>query len=164
MKKKFYLVSYHEKTGAERTEILRTHKVPNMGKLGLFSRSRAYDTKEELLEAKGIQKEPCVKCGGLVTLHYNNKEELIKHGMCFSCNHWRGIAATKHKRTIVDGSCYTVCAENASGYFRGFGGAKFIFKNKKTGEITESTNVWHQGTVPPEWKEELPDTHESVKQ
>lgn len=91
-------------------------------------------------------------------------EKLMKHKMCFECNHWRGQHEAdlnergKHNYAIVNGIHY-VLAPHTDGYFKGFGGHKFKFEFLD-GTIKECDNVWCQGDIKeahPHWLEVMPD-------
>lgn len=40
---------------------------------------------------------------------------------------------------------------------QGFGGRRFVWQDLKTLQNFESSNVWHQGTIPPDFRDRLPD-------
>lgn len=66
---------------------------------------------------------------------------------CFHRDFWQSVLKTG---IIVNRECYQIADENSLSSFRCFGGKKFIFEMKDTGERIVSTNVWHNGTVPEE--------------
>lgn len=91
-------------------------------------------------------------------------EELTKHQMCFTCNHWRSQHEAdlnergEYNYAIVDGGHYVLCPPTKS-YFKGFGGKRFCFKFSD-GTIKECNNVWFQGNIKeahPHWLEVMPD-------
>lgn len=45
----------------------------------------------------------------------------------------------------------------------GFGGHQFTLENLETGERTVTRNLWHQGTIPPAFRDRMPDTHRFVR-
>lgn len=61
-----------------------------------------------------------------------------------------------HTAVVVDGHHYLICDENSTSHFRGFAGAKFCIQFND-GFYTESTNLWHQGEIDPEWRDKFPD-------
>lgn len=170
MKKQFVLVQYHGKSGSDRTKILEITEEQqrniNMRKEGLFYMSPAYGTKAELIKDNEILEEPCKKCGDMVKTSFvqPTKEKLIKHGICFTCNHWREVAKTKDEpnRFFVNGTAYTALPDSDEG-FVGFGGREFKFKRFGSNEIIVSHNVWSQGDIAPEWRKDIPDNAEIVK-
>lgn len=92
-------------------------------------------------------------------------EKLIKHQMCFECNHWREqheldiTERGEHGYAIVDGGHYTLHS-HTNGYFKGFGGHRFKFEFND-GAVVECDNVWFQGDLNreahPHWREVMPD-------
>lgn len=95
----------------------------------------------------------------------NLKSELMEHQMCFHCNFWRNnYENDEHRKfAIVNGTHYVLRENNANSYFKGFGGAKFVFKFND-GHIEECNNVWYQGNIPDGyWREFMPDNAEIVE-
>ena len=87
------------------------------------------------------------------------RDKLIKRQLCFKCNFWiEKVDLVNHPDSVrVDGSHYWINPERLRpGAFRGFGGKQFIiiFNN---GRRVTTTNLWHQGTIPPRFKDRLPD-------
>lgn len=108
----------------------------------------------------------CSVCGKDETLHWNLKinEECTKHVMCFICNFWRDHYEKNFDRSLrINGSHYIDCGSvaNPNQFGVGHGGHKFKIK-KFNGTVVETNNLWHQGTIPPEWKDKLPDNAEFV--
>lgn len=62
------------------------------------------------------------------------------------------------RELVADGRFYSVGDENAPRGARGFGGRKFTFRRLADGSVVESTNMWSGGTIPPAWRDRLPDT------
>lgn len=57
----------------------------------------------------------------------------------------------------IDGEHYVICNEfPPAGSFRGHSGRKFTIRFNDGREVT-TTNLWAQGTVPAEFKDDLPD-------
>ena len=116
-----------------------------------------YDTKDELLVGCKIHHFPCIKCGNLFSTNYSNGEDLRRKRMCFSCDFWDQYEKTQHLDThaIIDGLHYVICSED-KGVFRGFGGRlfKILFND---GREVVTTNLWHQGTIPPHFRKRMPD-------
>lgn len=130
------------------------------------SRSPGYESEEALTKGEELLDENCLVCGGKISTHYVNKEELIKHRMCFRCNCFREIeerAKWDKDRMIVDGSSYQVVRHKTA--FQGFGGRQFKFRRfDNPEEIVVSNNVWHQGDIPEIWKAKIPNNAEFVKE
>lgn len=91
-------------------------------------------------------------------------KKLVKHQMCFECNHWREqheldlTVRGEHNYAIVGGNHYVLCPPTNS-YFKGFGGRKITFEFLD-GTIKECDNVWYQGDITdahPHWRELMPD-------
>ena len=91
--------------------------------------------------------------------------ELMKHQMCFECNHWRKqheldiTERGEHGYAIVNGGHYVLEKSAPNNYFKGFGGHKFKFEFLD-GTTVECDNVWFQGKVTkahPHWREVMKD-------
>jgi len=128
--------------------------------------SRGFDSLEKLYKEQQIPEWRCTKCGGLVGLHYYNKEQLIEHKLCQTCLFFfeqKKAHSNNPKKIVVEGDLYTMSSsDNDSGGFKGYGGRTFKIRCLKTGKITECNNLWHQGTPPEIWKDEFPNTHEFI--
>jgi hypothetical protein len=64
-------------------------------------------------------------------------------------------------RVVVDGEHYSICAD--TGAFRGHGGRRFDIEFFD-GRTATTRNLWHQGTVPAEWRYRYPDNARFVHQ
>ena len=120
-----------------------------------------FKTREELVIYEGILDDPCKICGGIVKSTWSEplKTEIIKKNICHSCHFWMEKVDVVNDKNIVriGGEHYTICAESKdAGYFRGFGGRKFVVLFNDSRKIT-TTNLWSQGTIPERFKELLPD-------
>jgi len=79
--------------------------------------------------------------------------------LCFDCSFWTKkiniSEADEAKRVIIDGQHYRLGSAH-SVPFRGFGGRKFtvLFHDDR---IIETSCLWHQGEIPEEFRERLPD-------
>lgn len=127
-----------------------------------FFCSKAYETEAELREARSIHPEPCKECGCPFTLHYaaEVRNVLLEQGICHGCNHWRD----QMKRSgglVIEGQHYR--ALPASGGSQGFGGREFSIRKLDTGEVIQTRNLWHQGIIPPHFRDRLPDNAEFVE-
>ena len=78
---------------------------------------------------------------------------------CFNINFWREIIAEKDKHIVINGECYCDGGENSPGAFRGFSGRRFWIRFKDGSTLT-TNNLWYQGKIPDEFRDELPDTAE----
>ena len=102
--------------------------------------------------------ENCTKCGKT-----NDSEHyfgLRNKAMCFSCNFW---TETKERNPlIVNGNSY-LDGGNQVGVSRsllGFAGRVFRYRRLGETEWKETNNMWHKGTVPEVFREEMPDNAE----
>lgn len=70
---------------------------------------------------------------------------------------WAGLALRRGDglSVVADGAHYRIGPEDAQG-FRGFGGAAWIVRFYD-GRVVRTTNLWHQGEIPPAWRGLLPD-------
>jgi hypothetical protein len=70
------------------------------------------------------------------------------------------------ERRLSDPAAHVVCGHGwyafGTGSGGGFGGQLFRWRDLATGAITESHDMWYGGTVPPAWRERIPDTHEML--
>lgn len=106
-----------------------------------------YKTLDDLL--KDIHDKVCIICDNFIRIAYQSNEKLIKNQMCFSCNLWyERSLCIKENNMIVNGKWYSVNKDEST-FFKGFGGAKFIFI--KNGKLIESNNVWFGGDIPKIW-------------
>lgn len=65
---------------------------------------------------------------------------------------------------VIDGEHYVIAPEDENRSFwsaRGFGGRKFVIRFFDGREVT-TTNLWHQGTIPPKFRDQMPDNAEFV--
>lgn len=69
-------------------------------------------------------------------------------------------AADPAARVVVDGEHYTIGGD--TGAFRGFGGHRFDIE-WFDGRKATTRNLWHQGTVPAEWRHRYPDNARFVQ-
>ena len=80
---------------------------------------------------------------------------------CFKKAFWHEKVDRKDEYLIIEGVCYYVGDENDKGSFRGFGGRKFFIR-KRNGQLLKTTNLWHQGEVPEEFRDELRNNAEFI--
>lgn len=114
---------------------------------------------------KVIKKVTCCICGKEEDASQWCDEwanEMVKHQMCFNCNHWRrnyveDCKSKPHTWAIVDGGHYRLCPPT-NDYFKGFGGTEFTFRFND-GVIVKCNNTWFQGELKdahPHWSEVMP--------
>ena len=99
------------------------------------------------------------------------KYDLEHEDLCFSCDHWTEMLEAKGSNEMyylrVGGRHYQTYKNSLfrmPGKYNGFGGRKFIFKLKETGEVFDTYNMWTQGTIPEHFKDKLYDNAEFVNQ
>lgn len=102
----------------------------------------------------------CSKCGKLTDI------ERLVPGMCFTCGFWHEKLAPHirdSERTVrtPDGKHYSIGDKKDRGTMRGFGGRSFYVRFND-GRLEKTNNMWHQGTIPPEFREELPSNAELI--
>lgn len=109
----------------------------------------------------------CKLCGNeyqvTVSEHCAEYNFMVMEQICFYCAFWRVKQQNKAdpRQIVTDGNMYYIGDENASGRqsWRGFGGSKFVLVNIATGEVTVTTNLWHNGEIPEHFRAFFPDTH-----
>lgn len=81
-----------------------------------------------------------------------------------SIKFWLEIIKEKDEHVIINGICYYLDKAHpmSDSPFRGYGGREFKIK-LHTGEIIVTNNLWHNGEVPKEFRDRLPDNAEFVK-
>lgn len=103
----------------------------------------------------------CVICGKEIEKsQYTNA--VLCSSKCFHVHFWRKIIAEKEKHIIIGGECYQDGGDikNPSSYmFLGFSGRRFWIRYFDGKEIT-TNNLWYQGKIPDEFRDQLPDTAE----
>lgn len=83
---------------------------------------------------------------------YLNDYKNICSSECFGDKFWLNIIKVKDECIIINGECY------------GFNKNKPIgVKMLNTGEIIVTNNLWHNGEVPNEFRDRLPDNAEFIK-
>ena len=106
----------------------------------------------------------CSVCGQEVTDARNYEErtrqEMEEKKLCFSCHFWWGLAHTRLPEgttRVIVGNDHMIAYpwEKHPDEMRGFGGQAFYFR-MSDGRIIRSNNVWHQGTIPEQFREVFP--------
>jgi hypothetical protein len=90
----------------------------------------------------------------------------LENGLCLSCSIWTRIkkAYDRGRKVVIDGRVYHVSNENDPSHFRGFGGRKFKIEMIETGRIIDTTNLWHNGTIPDRFRKGMPDNAKFVNE
>ena len=158
MENKYFLV---HKAGQKPEIVFGNILDVNLNINGGGSRSRGYESEEELKIGEGILEKVCTICGSMINTSYIEpvKSELISKNVCFNCNYWLGIEKdlTNPNRFIVNGEAYFMTPDAVPGTsFVGFGGSKFNIQRLDSEEIIVSHNLWCNGTVPDHFKERIP--------
>jgi hypothetical protein len=78
---------------------------------------------------------------------------------------WLEQIADRSRAVVIDGEHYRIEADHADGdtTFAGYGGQRFVLEDLTTGERTATRNLWNQGTIPPAFRDRLPDSHRFVR-
>lgn len=103
----------------------------------------------------------CKVCGRAYDLDKPHYAGHICSDACFNKNFWEEKIAHLDEHPIIDGVCYHLDRKNLHGGFagfKGFGGRRFKIKFLATGEVVETTNLWHNGEVPAEYRDRMPDS------
>lgn len=103
----------------------------------------------------------CVKCGEVDDPDRTmSGPKMQQRGLCFMCNYWVELHEKDAQRpesvAIIDGKHYVIAEERGELRFRGFGGSPFLVVFHD-GRRVATTNLWHQGPVPPHFLELFPD-------
>lgn len=103
----------------------------------------------------------CSECGGTFNPGYwLTGEEYARRKLCLHDAHWADAAARVRlgKGLIIDGCSYSWRPDLSPGdnSHAGFGGALCRIQ-RADGSILVTRNLWHNGEIPPEWRERLPD-------
>lgn len=116
------------------------------------------------LEGGGVSMN-CKKCGEQdfkTTYLEPIKTEMINQSLCFDCHFWTQRVDNKNSPTqaTIKGAVYQIARETGvKGEWKGFGGRKFRIRFFD-GRVLETTNLWHNGKVPPHFRDELQDNAE----
>lgn len=116
---------------------------------------------------KGEKLVLCSHCGAIDSTSYvqPNESEMLEHGLCFTCNHWRKLVEEKNaKRLIIGGEIYGDAGNRpheTRRHLLGFGGS--VFKIERDGKVWETNNLFHGSTIPHEYRDRMPDNARFVK-
>ena len=99
----------------------------------------------------------CMECGE--NFIKDLMEEAYVGNRCFDCSFWQEKLSLKEsgdpRQVIVDGEHY-MAMEDDGGPMKGFGGADFSIEYFD-GRRIECNNLWHQGEIPEQFRDRLPD-------
>lgn len=99
----------------------------------------------------------CEICGKEIEKSFYSNATLCSDE-CFSKHYWLRFVAKKNDKDVVrcNGTHYVIGDEDSRSCFRGFDGKRFkiCFFD---GRVVETTNLWCQGDIPEEFREELKD-------
>ena len=102
----------------------------------------------------------CEICGKQIekSQYYDN---VICSSECFTKHYWMERVKNRDskRQVIAKGVVYQIGDENDISSFRGFSGAKFVIHFFDKRKVFTS-NLWHNGTVPDEFRGLLPDNAE----
>lgn len=74
---------------------------------------------------------------------------------------WQEQINDRSNAVVVGLNHYRIGDEMAGGTeHSGHGGRRFGLRDLLTGKVTETSNLWYQGIIPPKFREALPPTHE----
>lgn len=106
--------------------------------------------------------EKCKRCGeASKPFQYSSMPEMAEMTLCFSCAFWHRKLSRKDK-VIINGDMYSIGPKTSEpNNWKGFSGRPFKIKFFD-GRIIETNNLWHSGTIPEHFKEELPDNAEFI--
>jgi len=82
----------------------------------------------------------------------------LERNRSFVRRYWLDLVDRKFQpySVRIDGEHYMIAREDATGAFRGHSGRKFTIRFDD-GRTVTTTNLWSQGTIPEEFKSDLPD-------
>ena len=102
----------------------------------------------------------CEICGKQIekSQYYDN---IICSSECFTKHYWLERVKNKDskRQVVAKGVVYQISDENDISSFRGFDGAKLVI-HFFDGRKVFTSNLWHNGTVPDEFRDQLPDNAE----
>lgn len=99
----------------------------------------------------------CEICGKEIEKSYYSGNILCSTE-CFNKHYWLEFVEKKNDKDMVryNGTHYVIGDEDSKSCFRGFDGTRFVVYFND-GRVVETSNLWHQGTIPEEFREELKD-------
>lgn len=124
-----------------------------------------------------ITDKMCPKCGTITPVLLDPKEYnkcdirdiMEEEGWCFSCAFWENLYRKNKDNpnwVIIEGHSWILKPrkedDKPRSPFWGLGGTRMVAK-KKDGAIMDGNNWWHQGKIPPEFRDLMPDNAEWVE-
>lgn len=122
----------------------------------------------------------CQKCGEDEALYSDGSKKDGTYRLicqsCFTKKFWSEYIAARQNgdklddgRLVarIDGSHYVIGDEDDPHWPRGCSGSKFTIKfasGPHAGKVVDTTNLWHQGTIPAEYQAYMPDNAEFIPQ
>lgn len=73
--------------------------------------------------------------------------------------HWERLLREDHDHVVCNHRWYSF----GSGGNGGFGGQVFRWRSLADGQVRTWADMWSAGTIPPAWRERIPDTHEMLE-
>lgn len=106
----------------------------------------------------------CEICGKEIEHSSYAGATLCSDNECFSKYYWLERVNNQDSPTqvVIDGFVFQIGREDSLSSFRGFSGRQFKIKFFD-GRIVTTTNLWHNGKVPEEFRDQLPDNAEWYK-
>lgn len=102
----------------------------------------------------------CKECNSNIRLSYGNlNTELETNQVCIDCHFWTNVLNSR-KKIVISGKCYHIDPNEKSEY-KGFDGRRFKIQFLD-GTLIETTNLWHNGTVPEHFLGRFPDNAKFV--
>lgn len=89
------------------------------------------------------------------------KVDVLTHN---SDSFWLEQLANRDRAVVIDNEHFRIHDDvpPARRDAAGFGGRQFVLEDLATGERTTTRNLWNQGTIPPAFRDRLPNTHRFV--
>lgn len=111
----------------------------------------------------------CKVCGKeFQETQYSSEYKDICSSECFNKFYWiekvSSYQNNPDKFVAIDGSLYYIDDEDSISSFRGFDGIKFVIKMKDSGKVIVTTNLWFNGEIPKELRNQIPDNAEFIKE
>jgi hypothetical protein len=105
----------------------------------------------------------CIICGKeMERSSYLNAD--LCSSVCYTKHYWLEKIQNKNslRQVIVNNVMYYIGDENSNSTFRGFDGALWLIKFND-GRKIRTTNLWHNGEIPEDYRSELPNNASFVK-
>jgi hypothetical protein len=76
---------------------------------------------------------------------------------------WTEQLQDRTNAIVINGNHYRFGSSNVKSNANGFGGVNFRIRLHDTGEIIETCDLWHQGEIPAEFRQLLPNNASWVR-